>query len=210
MTKETEQKVLPIFERLKFRTRLVEALPPNLKKLNHLPPSDKEWHQFVQVPSDLIHFKLDPGSHANILPSKIFEKLRNKPRIQPTQDRLEAYFGDVYKPLGKVSLHIIVGKQQHYFDFLIVDSKQEMPPVLNKESCEKLQLVKRLPVHAIKQLSKTGKINTPEDLQHYLMTLDNENKQFCRRKPRSFWWPRTIFQHSNTSHCFVISILFNP
>ena len=61
---------------------LFEKMPDNLKRLNHWKLSTKEWQQFIQVQSEISHFKLDPGSHVFIT-ERIYEKLRNKARLRP-------------------------------------------------------------------------------------------------------------------------------
>jgi hypothetical protein len=89
-----------------------------------------QWYEII----DGIHFKLDTGSQANILP---VSQLPKEATIQPdTNTKLKSYGGSVIKTLGKATINF----RNKNFVFYIV---QEGEPILSKNACEILGLIKR-------------------------------------------------------------------
>lgn len=65
---------------------------------------EKKWFQTILVNGIEINFQLDSGAETNILPLKIYKKLKNKEEIKKTKVKIESYGGYKLNPVGTVTL----------------------------------------------------------------------------------------------------------
>lgn len=85
---------------------------------------------------------MDTGADANVLPLNIFQKIPGPTHLKPTCIALVAYGGARLKPEGTVSLTCEMAKMKSDLQFFV--TKQSSTPILGREACEKLLLVKRM------------------------------------------------------------------
>lgn len=114
----------------------------SMKKVNKC----QEWRQDVIVNGHCISVKLDPGSNVNVMPLKVFESLNSGMPIQKVVSNIEVWEGGILKSLGKVKLPCRVNQFDVQIEFLVM--QEYSTPLLSKQTCEKLNLVKR--VHDVK------------------------------------------------------------
>jgi hypothetical protein len=91
---------------------------------------NKQWRQVILIENQLLNFKLDSGSNANIMLWIIFKKLDMPYEVHT--EKLEPYIVPTFETMGKVK-------------FLIVENAKT--PILGENDCEKLNLLARVPVH---------------------------------------------------------------
>ena len=96
----------------------------------------KLWYSKIYLGKTLVHFKLDTGSEANIIPFKVFKKLENQV-LQPSTCKLITYSGQCIVPKGEAS--ILVNGRQLRFQVTAAGS-----PILGKSACVELHLVARV------------------------------------------------------------------
>lgn len=100
------------------------------------------WYHNIMIENHSVKFKLDTGSDANIIPiSKLKEILKN-PNLKPTSVTLQTYSGHKIYPLGEISLSCVSKDNTANELFLVV--KDGYKPILSRDSCVKLGLVKRI------------------------------------------------------------------
>ncbi|XP_063046009.1 uncharacterized protein K02A2.6-like [Engraulis encrasicolus] len=95
-----------------------------------------------------VKFKLDTGADANVLPLSILQKIPGPHQLQPTHITLVAYGGTRLKPEGTVKLTCDVARTTT--DLLFFITKHSSTPILGRDACEQLQLVKRMQTIALK------------------------------------------------------------
>ena len=106
------------------------------------PLIDDVWRQTVYVHGQTVSFLLDTGSEVNILPMAIFRVLSFPDKsLQPSPTRLSGFFGGKAVPLGQTQLMCQVKGKTQPLPFLILEKGE---PVLGKQACESLGLLKRV------------------------------------------------------------------
>ena len=113
-----------------------------------------DWTETCTIGGVPVKFKLDTGSQVNILPEKIFcvlpEEVRR--RCQPSCVTLKSYSNHLMNPIGQFTMFIkplttkaqqqISSNERIPLTFQVV--KGEVVPILGKDSCEKMGLLKRV------------------------------------------------------------------
>ena len=99
------------------------------------PQGERLWYKAFMIAGTPVEFKLDTGSEANIIPQDIFDTLKQTNMSRPTC-MIVTYTGQRIAPVGETWLTLC--RQQLKF----VITKQGSP-ILGKEACEQLQLLKR-------------------------------------------------------------------
>ena len=89
-----------------------------------------------------IHFKLDTGADANVLPMHMYRQLPGPIQLHPTETVLIAFGGARLPADGVVSLECRTTKRKAVLDFHVTSWADK--PILGGDACEELQLVKRV------------------------------------------------------------------
>ena len=89
-----------------------------------------------------ISFKLDTDTETDILSTELFRSLNSGKKLQDTKVKLRSYSVDVIIPQGQATLMVVTSQGfTKHLTFQVVDSKI---PILRRNSCVKLGLVKRV------------------------------------------------------------------
>lgn len=100
------------------------------------------WIQDVQIENSFVKFKLDTGSDANIIPVSTVQGIIGNPMLKPTRTTLQTYSGHRIFPLGEIVLHCVSNGNRSDEVFLVVEDGYK--PILSRDSCVKLGLIKRV------------------------------------------------------------------
>lgn len=119
------------------------------------PKVDRSWFSEINVDNMSVKLKLDTGAEANVLPLRIFKSIKRKARrerrahllLRPTRTVLVAYGGMRLRPERKLTLKCSTPKAQASLPFYI--SRHSSIPILGREACEDLHLVKRVDVDTL-------------------------------------------------------------
>lgn len=104
-----------------------------------------EWYENIMIENENINCKLDTGADVSIMPTKIFDKIKNKIecKLYNTDLKIESFVGEKVKPIGIVNLKCKFKDNECYENFIIVDCKTML---LGLPACVSLNLVKRVHV----------------------------------------------------------------
>ena len=105
----------------------------------------KLWYSKICLGTTQVHFKLDTGSEANIIPLKVFSKLDHQV-LRPSKCKLITYSGQCIVPKGEATI-LVNGRRLR---FQVTESGS---PILGKSACVELKLIARV-----------GEVN--QDVQH--------------------------------------------
>ena len=109
---------------------------------NYTPGTD--WSMNLETNGSDVTYKLDTGAQANVMPKSEYLKLIRKPKLKVTRAKLTAYSGSSIPVLGKCILRISHKKRMVPIMFIVADTNS--PPILGLNTCEKLNLIKRVMV----------------------------------------------------------------
>ncbi|KAL4704668.1 hypothetical protein ACJJTC_016612 [Scirpophaga incertulas] len=105
------------------------------------------WYQDLFVQNEKIKFKLDPGSDVNIIPIKLYKKILEQSKLpiqlNKTTAELESWNGFKTKIEGTVMLTVKLNDKEYQEMFCIAGGDLSVP-ILSRDSCVKLNLVKRV------------------------------------------------------------------
>lgn len=110
----------------------------------------KPWFEQILVDKQLqIPFKLDSGADVNVLPYDLYcnlSKSNSRIQLKQTDLMLEAYGGNKIEVIGKIELHCQAKKYDGMLEFIVTKSARtkESIGILGLESCERLNLIKRV------------------------------------------------------------------
>ena len=85
---------------------------------------------------DKIQFKIDTGAQVNVIPTVVYNKLRNPPPLSKTKQRLVSYTGQQLGVKGTASLHCSYKNERIKADFIVADGCQSQPILSLKTSLE--------------------------------------------------------------------------
>lgn len=108
---------------------------------------DDLWYADINIEGQDVHFKLDTGSEANIIPTQIMNTLQNI-TVKPARCRLITYTGERVKPEGEATI-TINGRQLKF------QVTRNGSPILGKDACVQLHLIAR--VNEIKEVTTPDK-----------------------------------------------------
>ena len=111
----------------------------------------KDERVSLSFPDQHVTFKaqIDTGAEVSVLPSDIYNKIKQKPRLLRTKTIIVAFTGHKIKPLGKIEAIGMYGNRKYQFVFYVVDLK--CAPLLSKKTSEMIGVVK-----VIRQLANEG------------------------------------------------------
>ena len=72
--------------------------------MSSLSNRDHNWHEYVQVGDCIVHFKLDTGAMASVLPYSLFKKACPEAHLTATPTRLQAFINSTVKPQGVATI----------------------------------------------------------------------------------------------------------
>ena len=125
------------------------------------PTDTNRWQASLKTNGTSVTYMLDSGAQVNVLPEKMYNSLRKKPRLLPTNAKLTAYDGGNISVKGRCIAHVTKGSNKTFpVQFFVVTTRSS--PIIGLKACEKLNLIKR-----IYQLNK----NYDELLQRYDSTF---------------------------------------
>lgn len=106
--------------------------------------NDTEWNQTLYFNENPVDFKIDTGSPVNILPVNIFNDLSTNHRIKKQIWNLSTVSNERIPVIGSINLTCSLpnNPQRYKLEFVIVDL--ECNPLLGLQSCQRLNLVKRM------------------------------------------------------------------
>lgn len=121
----------------------------------------KSWFENIEIDNNKIPFKLDTGSEVNVLPIKIFSKLKLKnKKLSKCNITLRAYGGSQIRPVGTIELNACIRNSTSRELFVIVDN--DTTPILGLKTCLKLNLIKR--VYSVSQDGKADFLRNNNDI----------------------------------------------
>ena len=86
--------------------------------------------------NDRIKFKIDTGAQVNVIPTVVYNKLRNPPSLSNTKQRLVSYTGQQLGVKGTASLNCSYKNERVRADFIVADGCQSQPILSLKTSLE--------------------------------------------------------------------------
>ena len=110
--------------------------------------TDNAWYMTINIRDTPVKFKLDTGLKVNVLPLNIFQKIPGPARLEPTHLALVAYGGARLKPKGTVTFTCEAPNVKANLQFFV--TTQSSTPILGREACETMQLVRRMETLAVK------------------------------------------------------------
>ena len=117
-------------------------------KRKYVADTAREWREVIKIENHCIQFKLDPGSDVNTISLKILKWLEQKKFLRKSRILISPY-GSTSPAIiaeGEVLLTVSVRGKNYDLDFVVIDD-DNITPVISKQDCERLNLVKR--IHAI-------------------------------------------------------------
>ena len=98
--------------------------------------TDSECYVNLELQGTPVKLKVDTGSQANILPQKVFQSLKEKPKLTRMSTKLTSYTGNILPILGQCKL-TCEGKD---LEFFVVRTNQS--PILCFKASQELGLIK--------------------------------------------------------------------
>ena len=102
----------------------------------------KEALVIITLNDTKVRAKLDTGAEVNVMPNRIFRKLKKKAVLEQTPVNLKSYGGHDIPTRGQCTLDCKSGDKSKILDFYVVET--ESRTIIGLESCEQLGLVKIL------------------------------------------------------------------
>lgn len=110
--------------------------------IDNIMKRSKAWFENIKIQSENIQFKLDTGADVNILPLRYLKKLKNV-IVEESSEKLAAYNWTKIESIGEVDVICSVRNEKSRVRFIVVVDDR-FSPILGRESCVDLGLVKRI------------------------------------------------------------------
>uniref|UniRef100_A0A8D8V6Z5 Peptidase A2 domain-containing protein n=1 Tax=Cacopsylla melanoneura TaxID=428564 RepID=A0A8D8V6Z5_9HEMI len=105
----------------------------------------ESWHQEFKFNQVSVNFKLDSGADLNVLPLDVVKKIDPTMKLQNSNNVNVTAYGNFKLPvLGKIVLKLKVKNVTHKVEFVVMKNSKGIIPILGRETCEKLNLIKRM------------------------------------------------------------------
>ena len=134
--------------------------------MSSLSNRDHNWHEYVQVGDCIVHFKLDTGAMASMLPYTLFKKACPEAHLTATPTRLQAFNNSIVKPL-------LTNYQDCTHPVIYYVTDEVDAAILGQLGCNIFQLVQRIK-QVLPDTSKISGDNDPEKQR----VLDKHAKLF--------------------------------
>lgn len=100
------------------------------------------WYEILLIKNKKIKFKLDTGAQINVINEKLLHSIDENLRPMKSKIKLQAYFGELAKPVGEIKLPVNYKGKVYEENFVVI--KGSNIPLLGLFSCLRLNLLKRL------------------------------------------------------------------
>ena len=104
--------------------------------------TEKKWQAVIHLNGRSVHFKLDTGSEANVLPVTVYRQMKSV-KLEKTKTLLYAFGEHQVVLLGTVKLDCTTEKG-HKENLLFYVTSSTDVPILGSKACNDLNLVKRV------------------------------------------------------------------
>ena len=126
----------------------------------HPTKTEQKWQAVLNVQGHNVHFKLDTGAEANVLPVTVFNQMKSV-KLEKTKTLLCAFGEHQVIPLCTVTLDCTTAKGERLL-FYVTDSAAV--PILSHKACDDLNLIKRVYMN-VNQPTKTPSL-TKDRMRH--------------------------------------------
>ena len=103
--------------------------------------SEKGWMEEIKIQGTPVAMKIDSGAETNTIPLKIWERLPNRPPIQPSKVKLWGYSYNLVQHVGVA--HLWLRKNNRCVKSLVFIVKESEVPILGLEAAEDLKILSR-------------------------------------------------------------------
>ena len=98
-----------------------------------------DWILPLQKSGTDISFKLDTGAQCNIIPRKVYDRIKQRPRLHEAKAKLTSYNGGSIEVQGKCIVRITgLDKPEKSYPVQCFVVPTESPPILGLETCKRL------------------------------------------------------------------------
>ena len=129
-----------------------------LKKNIYALRTDK-WKIKLKVNETSIDLKIDTVSEVNLLPVKIYNNIKPKPKLNKTSVKLTEYNNTKFPVTG--SYNVALQSKNAKINSLFIVTETNAKAVIDAETSENLELIKR--IHKINKMDIQGLIEKYED-----------------------------------------------
>ena len=116
-----------------------ELFVGSLSDVNGFTASNDEWQTTLIIEEHAVKLKLDTRAKCNVLPKTIYDMLKLKSKLIPTNTKLIAYSGDSIEVLGEVFVKVVCGLESYQLGFFVADHPTQA--ILGLKDCERLNLI---------------------------------------------------------------------
>lgn len=110
--------------------------------IGSLSSNDKDsWQTALRIGNKLVNCKIDTGAEVNVMPQRVYNQLRDKPRLSSTKTVLRTVAGQI-KPLGVIQASIQYKKKKSTANFFVVNDST--PTLCGLQTSVELGLVSKL------------------------------------------------------------------
>ena len=107
---------------------------------------DKDiWSVKMYTQDDDVTFRIDTQAECTVMSKLPYDRLKNKPKLQPSEVRIFGYGGGCVHSMGQIKLPVGYKGKAHLIVCEIIDRK--VPNLLSDKDSVRLQLVKRVNAH---------------------------------------------------------------
>ena len=108
--------------------------------VGNLAMTAEKWQAPIQGQGRTLLFKLDTGAQANVLPLHLYQKLKQKSLLKPTQTILTAFGNTKIQPAGTAQHECCIHSRRQRLNFFVTEAANV--PILGQQACESLDLVR--------------------------------------------------------------------
>lgn len=155
--------------------------------------SIRAWVQRFKIGGVDVEFKLDTGADINVIPESVAERIHPDWRSKASKEvnTVEAYGGHKIQILGNVQIKMRKSELSHTLTFSIVKDGKGIIPILGREACVDLGLIKKVEnldhvFNLDKFLNEYSEVfeGTGEFPQKYKIILDKTQTPTCQAPRR--------------------------
>jgi hypothetical protein len=99
------------------------------------------WQTAIRIGQRMVNCKIDTGAEVNVMPQRVYNQLRVKPRLVPTKVVLRTVAGQI-KPLGLIEVSVQFKRKSSTAKFYVVEDST--PTLCGLQTSVELGLVRKL------------------------------------------------------------------
>ena len=112
-------------------------------KIDNLNSDDRNWHIIGRINEFNVKFKIDSGSHVNVLPLRVYNTLKNSNlTLQESKLKLSAYNGSRLRIEGEIILKTKFKHVNENIKYVVINTSDK--PILGLQTCNDLKIIKKL------------------------------------------------------------------